>query len=797
MLKNYLLISFRNVRKHFSYSLINIFGLGIGLATCLLLATWIKHELSYDRFHEKADRIYRASMESSFGGQTSMTTVSPTALLPALREFPEIEEGVRVYNPASWNPFIVKKDDRLFQEGKFYFADSTFFDVFSFTLIRGNARTALREPYNVILTESAAKKYFGGEDPIGKTLNVNAANDYVVTGLMEDVPSNSFLQFDFLASFSSLRAGREQPIWWSANYQTFVVTSASADIDALMDKTDHIVKEAVGAEFSSPGDFLHYNFMKLTDIHLQSPYETEFEAVGSAQYVYIFSAIGLLILLIACMNYVNLATARAMDRAKEVGIRKVVGALRPQLFTQFLGESAFITFLAFCVAFFIAQILLPVFNSVTGKDLDTGIFYDPSFLGLTGIVLLIITVLSGAYPAFAMTSFRPVSVLKGNFRFSGKGVWLRQILVVSQFSISIILIIGTLVILKQLDFIQTKKLGYKKDNVIILPLDRETHKVYEQLKTELLRTGNVRAVGRATESPTRIRGGYRFSLENSTDGHGMLVTAVAADDGFVPALRMDIVEGRNFTDADFQRMKTDTFYSFIVNEALLKTLYLDPAKAIGTKARLSGRKGEIVGVIRDFHFSSLHSTIGPLAIFNQVDYNNIFIQAESSDMNHVLAEIKTICGSVIPHRPFEYEFLDQQYDNLYATEQRTGMVFTVFAALAIFIASLGLLGLVSFTAAQKTKEIGIRKVLGATASNIVMLITSDFTKLVVVAICVGVPIAYWLMGEWLGDFAYRANIGIGPLIAASLICLVLAFGTAGFQALKAALIDPAKTLRND
>jgi putative ABC transport system permease protein len=797
MFKNYLLISFRNLRKHFSYSLINIFGLGIGLATCLLLVTWIQHELSYDRFHEKADLIYRGSMESTFGGQTSKTSVSPTALLPTLKEFPEVIEGTRVYNPASYRSYVVKKDDNMFQEDKFYFADSTFFDVFSFRLVKGNAHTALTLPYSLILTRSSAKKYFGDEDPVGKTLNINGSRDYTITGVVEDAPSNSFLQFDFIASFSSLRPAREQPIWWSANYQTFIVVHESADIDALMAKTDEVVRKAVGADVAGPNDYIHYNFIKLTDIHLRSPYESEFELVGSIQYVYIFSAIAFLILLIACINYVNLATARAVDRAKEVGIRKVVGAVRKQLFAQFLGESVFITFLAFCVAFFIAQTSLPIFNSLTGNEIDHAIFYDPSFLGVTLVALIVISVLSGAYPAFAITSFKPVSILKGNFRFSGKGIWLRKVLVVTQFSISIMLIVGTLVILKQLNFIQNIKLGYKKDHVIILPLDQQTGTVYAELVSELVRTGYVRSIGRGTESPTMIRGGYGFQLEKDPENHGILCTAVAADSGFIPALGMEIVQGRNFNDADLHRVETDTFYSFIVNEALLKTLYLDPEKAIGTKARLSGRNGEIVGVVHDFHFTSLHNVIGPIAIFNQDDYNHIFIKVGSSDINHVLAKFKEICAAVIPHRPFEYEFLDQEYDQLYASEERTGLIFTVFATLAIFIASLGLLGLVSFSAAQKTKEIGIRKVLGATAASIVMLITGDFTKLVLVAIGLGIPLAYWIMGEWLGDFAYRTEIGLWPLTAASLVCLIIAFGTAGFQALKAALIDPAKTLRNE
>lgn len=796
MLKNYLLISFRNLRKHLSYSLINIFGLSMGLATCLLLVTWITHELSYDRFHEQADQIYRPSLEMSFGGQEVKTPVSPTALLPALLDFPEVETGVRVYNPSAWNAFIVKKDDKLFQETHFYYADSTFFKIFSFKLLKGDPTKALVAPNSVILTTSTAEKYFGNEDPIGKTLIINNTTEYTVTGLMPDVPSNSFLQFDFLGSFSSLRQAQEKTSWWSANYQTFIRVHEKADIGALTSKTDNLVRKAVSNDLKGTSDVVHYNFLKLTDIHLRSPYDSEFEVVGDIQYVYIFSGVALLILFIACINYINLATARAIDRAKEVGIRKVVGAFRNQLFLQFLGESAMITGISFVVAFFTAQTLLPVFNTITDKNLSASSFYTPLFLSLSALILLIIALLSGAYPATAITSFKPVSVLKGNFKFSGKGVWLRKVLVITQFSISIILIVGTIVILKQLSFIQDKKLGFKKDNVMILPLDDRTAEVYSELKTEFIRSGYVSQIGRATESPTVVRGRYGFNL-NENEEQGILTTAVAVDTGYIPSLGMEVVGGRNFNDGDFQRVKTDTFYAFIVNESLLKVLHLEPEQAVGTPANLSGKKGEIVGVVKDFHFSSLHSEIGPLVIFSHEDYNHIFLRLETANLTPALEKLKQISARVTPHRPFEYEFLDQQYAKLYSSEQRMGTIFTIFASLAIIIACLGLLGLVSFTAAQKTKEIGIRKVMGATVANIVVLITRDFSRLVLIAIVLSIPVSYWMMDLWLEDFAYKTTIGVWPIVIAALLSIVIAFAAAGYQAVKAALLDPAQTLRNE
>jgi putative ABC transport system permease protein len=377
MLKNYILISVRNLRKHLTYSLINIFGLGLGLATCLLLVTWIMHELSFDRFHRKAERIYRVSMEYSFGGQVAKPSVSPTALLPALMTIPETETGVRVYNPSKQSPYIVRHENKVFEEQKFYFADSTFFDLFTFRLLHGDAKQVLTEPYAVILTASMAKKYFGNENPVGNSLSINNTRDYKVTGVMEDAPSNSLLQFDFIASFHSLYAAQQEPTWWSANYQTFVLVQPQADVQSLRDKLNDLVREKVSGNVTGDGDYVRYNFTPLTDIYLRSPLD-EAEVVSDIQYVYIFAAVAILILVIAGINYINLATARATDRAREVGIRKVVGALRKQLFAQFIGESIVITFAAFGVAFFISQLFLPFFNELTGKNFSYSVLLDPS-----------------------------------------------------------------------------------------------------------------------------------------------------------------------------------------------------------------------------------------------------------------------------------------------------------------------------------------------------------------------------------------------------------------------------------
>lgn len=797
MIKNYFLTTLRNLQKQFSYSLINILGLGLGISVTLLLALWVQHELSFDQFHQNGDNIYRVSMDVSFGGQSSSHSVSPTALLPALqRNLPEVKTGVRIYNPSTYNPFIVKKDDNLFREDRFYFADSTFFQVLTYPLIKGDTRTALARPRSVVLTVSMAKKYFGDENPIGQTLLINGQDDYTVTGLTEDAPDNSYLQFDFIGSFSSLRQSREE-VWWSANYQTFVLLDEQADLSRVESKTNDLVREALGDQLSNPDDYVRYSWTKVGDIHLHSKAQTEMEPVGSIQYVYLFAGIAILIVIIASINYINLATARAAFRAKEVGVRKVVGASKKQLVSQFIGESMVTCFLALVFALILAQLLLSPFNTLTGKNFRFEFFLEPSFLLTTLAATLFIAISSGAYPAFAITAFKPVNILKGNFRTSSKGIWLRKGLVIFQFAVTLILTIGTLAIVKQLDFIQTKNIGYDRENTIVLPLDRKTEEVYSTLKTEFIRTGKVTAMGRATESPVEIRGGYSLELKGSNNP-ALSVVAVSADEGFVPSLNMQVIAGRNFTEKDIETFWADTTYAFMVNESALSSLFLSPDEAVGKQVALNGRNGEIVGVVKDFHFSSLHMPIRPLVIFSGAnEYSYILAKLAPGSLKETLEQLQTVSAQVTPHRPFTYEFLDEQFDVMYRSEQRMGKLFGVFSTLAIVIACLGLLGLVSFSATQRTKEIGVRKVLGATASNIVLLITNEYTKLILLAVVLGTPIALYCVDQLLGNFAYKTTIGPVVIIGAIVTCIAIAFLAASYQAIKAAMINPTQTLRNE
>ncbi|MBT1711068.1 ABC transporter permease [Fulvivirgaceae bacterium PWU5] len=794
MIRNYFIIALRSIRKHLSYATINILGLSLGLATCILLVTWIGHELRYDRFYPRASEIYRVSLEYAAGGQASKIALSPTALLPTLtREFPEVEAGVRLSN----NACVLQHGDKIFEEQRFYYADSTFFKVFGLELMAGNPDKALTQPQSVIFTQSMARKYFGSEDVVGKTLQVNG-KEYQVTGLLRDQPDYTMLPYDFVASFTTLRQAHEPPIWWSANYTTYVLLRDQADVAALTNKLNERVAKEVAGDIPGEGNYVRYNFLPLPDIHLRSDMDNEQVPVGNLQYVYIFGFVALLVLVIACINYVNLATARATDRAREVGVRKVAGAVRTQLFFQFICESLVITWIALVAAFMLARLALPLFSYMTGVAFDSSLFLNPAALGVAVVFTTLLAFLAGAYPALVITGFTPVKVLKGNFKTSGKGLWLRQGLVVFQFCASIVLIVGTVVVLHQLSYIRDKKLGFDRERVVVLTADARTQEVFSALKTEIERQGVSQQIGRAMESPTLIGGGYSLHKQNGSEQEGMNVTAMAIDTGFIPTLGMELVAGRNISEGDYEQLAHDTTYAFILNENAVQQLGFDPDKAIGTPVRLNGRSGTITGIVHDFHFASLQHEIGPLVLFTEKIYRgNVFVKLKGHDIQQELATLKAICQRLTPHRPFDYHFLDQEYDALYQNEQRMGTVSTVFAILAIVIACMGLFGLVAFSAAQKTKEIGIRKVMGATVPSIVLLITKDFTRLVLIAVVVGLPLAYWLMDSWLQGFAYRVSVGAGPIVLAFFTVTLIAFVTAGVQALQAALANPVNTLRNE
>ena len=797
MLKSYIIIAFRNLKRQAGYALVNIFGLAIGLSCCILIGIYVFHELSFDTFHDRADRIFRVNMTFRNAGFSEKVYNTPTALLPNIkRDFNNVKAGVRVFNISMFSPVVVQKGDTKFQEEGFLYADSTFFDVFSFEVASGDPARGLVEPRSVMFTESSVEKYFGEEDPLGKLVKVDG-EDYTITGVLKDVPGNSHLKFDFLASFSSLRASQEE-IWGSANYATYLMLGNPNTKTNLEDGMANMVSERLSNYLKDTQ--IIFDLMPLTDIHLRSDVAAEIQPQNDIRYIYVISLVGLLVLVIACINYMNLATARSLERAREVGMRKVLGAIRKQVFYQFMGESIIITIISMITALIFVNFFMGTFNQLTGKALGWGDVFDMHMI--IGLVIIFITVsfLAGAYPALSLSSFAPSDVLRGSFKRTKSGNWMRKTLVIVQFSISIFLIIGTLVIYEQLYFMQNKKLGYEKENVLVLPTDNEVNKNFATLKTELERREDVVAVSIASESPTDVGGSYSLDVPGFSDD--LAVQAITVGTGFLNAMQMELVAGRNFNENDYvlatREKREERQHAFIVNQALLRTLMTDEASVLGQQVNLNGRKGEIVGVVEDFHFTSLHRRITPLVMFIEPwQFHKVFIRIRPNDLKRTTLSVEDRWKEIMPNRPFVFNFMDDEYDAMYRSEMRLSNVFTTFAILAILIACLGLFGLVSFAVQQRTKEIGIRKVMGASVSSLFFLVSKDFSKLVLIAFIIAGPVGYWLMGVWLEDFEYRISVGLLP-VSISMVCTALvALLTVSYQSVKAAMLNPADTLRNE
>lgn len=793
MFRNYLKTAFRNLWRNKVLSGINILGLSVGLAACLLILVFVGDELSFDRFHEQGDRIVRVTMEVSSNGEEMRAPVTGTKVAPAFtRDFPEVEKAVRIYN----TPKVVQYHDKLFEEQRFLYADSTFFQIFSFALRQGQATDVLAGPDKLVLTASTARKYFGNENPVGKTLKINNTKDYLVTGIVADVPANSQIKFDFVASYASLRVAKEEH-WWNANDITYLLLRRPEAITGLQAKIPGYMR-AHSAETQLTGqDYLTYNLEPLRDVHLYSDL-SGLEPNGDLKYIYIFAIIAGLILVIACTNYINLTTAHAAGRAKEVGIRKVIGALRGQLFRQFIGESFIVTFIALLIGVILVKLLLPVFNGLTGKEVTSNVLQSPFTLVSGVLITLVISVLAGSFPAMALANFKPVSVLKGSFKSSGTGIWLRKGLIVFQFVISTFLIVSALIVQQQLQYIQDKKIGYNNQQVLVLPTDEQIINKFKLLKQAFKSNPAVKNVTLAYETPTNIQGGYSF--KKPEDVQSSMVKAIPVEKDFVQTLNIPLVAGRDFNNTDEKLLQPEgeSSFSFILNESAVKNLGWTPAEAIGKQLELDSRQGLIKGVAQDFHFAPLHETIAPLVIFlDEVSWGKILVKINGQDVAGTLADLEATWKQLAPHRPFVYKFLDEEYGKLYGAEQRIGKTFAVFAFLAILLACLGLFGLAAFTTTQRAKEIGVRKVLGASVPDILTLISKDFLKLVALANIIAWPLAWYAMHRWLEDFAYRIPINPGIFILAGLAALVVAFATISFQALKVAVTNPVKALKQE
>ena len=799
MFKNYFKIAWRNLKKNKLYSFVNIIGLTIGITSCILISLYIEMELSYDRFHKNAGRIVRITMEYSNGGTVEKYANTGTKVGPQFkRSFPAVAAFARTFK----YPRVISYRDKSFNEKNFLYADSSFFRIFSFRLIRGNSSSALNAPHQLVITENMARKYFGSEDPVGKTLLIANSDFYLVTGIVQDAPASSQMHFDFIASFTSLDDSKTED-WWTANDITYLLLNRADQLPRLQQQVASYMKTAsVRKEARVEGnDYLTYHLEPLVKVHLYSSLDG-FEPNGNITYIYILAAIAILILFIACVNYTNLATAQSAGRSGEISIRKVLGAGRPELFLQHLGESALLTFIALLLALWASIELLPLFNQLTDKSLSASALFHPLPLLSLFILGLLVSLLAGSYPAIVLSGAKLAGILKSGFSFSASGGGLRKSLIVMQFVISVFLIISTIIILQQLSFIQHKKLGFDKDHIVVLPVDYQMHQNYDQIKKAISLNPQVIAVAGANQNPTFVQWGDGIHVDKGTEQKNLPILCIPADLDFVKTLGMQIITGTDFSEADMRLMDTtDNYkhyrYTFILNEAAVKAIGWTAQEAIGRTIE-KGSPGNVKAVVKDFHFSSLHQPIGPLMIFLDTQYTSqLFVKISGKDVPGTLNYLQKVWKERVPHRPFEYHFLDEDYNALYKVETRTSQLFSFFSTTAILLACLGLFALAAFTTVQRTKEIGIRKVLGASLFSVARLLSGDFLKLVGLASVIAFPLAWWAMHQWLQDFAYRIDISWWVFVSAGLAAVLIALVTVSFQAVKAAMANPVKSLRSE
>jgi putative ABC transport system permease protein len=800
MFKNYLKIAIRNIRKQKGYAFINIAGLAIGMACCILIILYIAHELSYDRFHENSDRIFRIGINAKISGSPLLAPLSnaPSPLV-LKQDYPEVLDAVRIRSPFPVSKTLVKYEDKKFYVDGVLYADNSFFDVFTFPMINGDSKTALKTAYSVVLTEEIAFRYFGDDDPLGKVLKFNEREDFTVTGVIKNVPRNSHFTFSMLCSFETLYARDREAMenWYNWNLYAYLLLPEEYDYRQLEKKFPAFIEKHLGEELKAIGGEMKYFLQPLTSIHLHSNLQFELSGNSSILYVYIFGAIALFILVIACINFMNLATARSANRAKEVGLRKVVGAKRKELIKQFLGESLVYSFFSLLIALALVELALPFFRSFSGIDLRLSYaslgWLIPGFLGL----ILFVGVVAGSYPALFLSRFQPVRVLKGSLKAGTASSRFRSLLVVAQFVISISLIIGTAIILNQLNYMKNTSLGFDKEKVLVVEImDRSILQSLDSIKTELKRIPGVLNVAASSIVPGEFPDHQIYLPEGFSEKQAQVMESMNVDHDFIPTLGIEIVDGRNFS-AEF---KTDSGETVLINETAAKKFGWDDPVGKTIKVPISydlemGTR-RIIGVVKDFHLASLHKTIGPLVISNSPGYlNSIAIKISHENSGHTIDLIRERWRKIHPDRPFEYYFLGDSFDSQYDSEERLSDLVASFAGLAIFIACLGLFGMASFAAEQRTKEIGIRKVLGASVPGVVALISKDFLKIVGIANIVAWPLAYFIMKRWLQSFAYRTSIELGVFILAGFLALVITLITVSYQAIRAAIANPVDSLR--
>lgn len=800
MFKNYLKVAVRSLIRHKFYSIINISGLAIGIMACLLILLFVQDELSYDKFYDQSDQIYRVTQVLPMGAKVSHTATAPWPLTQTLlTDFPEILAGAKIHRPSSWgNVPVIKYEDQSYLEEDWIFADASILDIFNFNFTKGAPERALKSPLHVVITESTARKYFGNDDPIGKTLNYNNNRDWEVAAVIEDVPQNSHLKFDFIASFEGMRQmwnnwpGFDNNWRWVAAW-SYLLLPDDATAERMQEQLPAFVERHYSARNQQAG--LKLAMQKILDVHLYSELEAEFKPNSDITYVYLFTSIAVLILLIACINFMNLATSRAAGRAKEVGLRKVVGADRFTLIIQFLSEAIWLSFVSLMLALILIHLVLPWFNDLTGKSL--GINYFDNWVLVVGLVMigLAVGVLAGSYPAFFLSAFSPTEVLQGKVSGGLGSSILRRVLVIGQFVVSIVLLICIGIVYNQLHYMRNKDLGFDKEQMVLVNMYGNIFNQYGAFKSELLKDSRIRGV-------TRIGGsipGYDTEFEHAfvpegfpPDEHQWLGVMWVSHD-MEEVLGVELATGRSLQVGS----SSDSTFGFILNETAARFLGWQD-NAVGKRIdHIGGQgnvtRGEVIGVVKDFHFRPLHEPLKPLVL--REGGNRLAIKVASMDIPGTLALIERTWKQFEPDWPFSHQFMDENIDQLYLKEQKFSQIIQYFALLAVFIACLGLLGLASFTTERRRKEISVRKVMGATTTGLLLLLSKEFSKLVLIAFAIAVPIGYFAGERWLQDFAFRVDISMTVFVLAGIIALAIALASVSYHTVKAAMVNPAENLK--
>ena len=800
MIKNLLKTTWRNLLKNKLSSIINIGGLALGVCCFFLLSTYIINELRYDRFHKNADRIAYVSFEYKNPNDSDFTKTAntPTAVVPSFKQaFPEVEDGVRIYQRTGGEQTIsVRHQDKLFNEGSFVLADDSFFSIFSFDFISGNPAEALKDPYSLVLTETSAKQYFGDQTALGQSLIIDD-EPWKVTGVIKDIPPYSQLQFNLLGAYSTLPRSKQEN-WGAANDISYLLLKSPNQFDNLQQKIGQLIQDKYAEEIAA-GYEVRFPIQKLTDVRLHSDVMPGIKPL----YLYVLGTMAIALLLIACINFTNLVMARSAERSHEIGVKKVMGALRKHLFFQFVFESFVTAVLALILGLAVAILLIPFFNTYTGIPLSLESWSGGWFLLTMLVLFIVISLIAGGGPALVLSALKPTDSLKGKIHQTSKAVILRKGLIVFQFCVSLLFVLGTVVVHRQIHYMQDKDTGISRSQVLVLDASDMSSSKLLSFKNALSSQSSIAGVTASYHSPVDVKGGYSLSVDGKAGDFTLSVTGVPIEKDFLSVFDIDLLAGEPFNQGDVDRSQStddqEPEYAFAINQTALKALEWSPEEAIGKWVNLNGRRGKIKIITEDFNFSSFHNEIGPIVMFLEYNwFGKMFVKVNTTEnMASVIGQIETLWKAHNPNKLFDYHFLDEEFNALYKSEEQTSKILTLFSIATVLVSCLGLFALSSLVIRQRVKEIGVRKVLGASMVSIMKLISASFVKLVIIAIIIAIPLGWWFMSSWLDNFVYRVDVPWWLFTLVALLAIVVAIFTVSFQTIKTALTNPVDSLRDE